>query len=106
MLDLHRMNTSLLAKWLFRFYDNKEVGTWKNIIIEKYSYTGDKRVKSHLWNDILKLRSVVQGSISWQVGNGESVRFWLDRWCGESLLCIEFPNLFDIAYDKDIYIYI
>ena len=24
VLDLHRMNTSLLAKWLFRFYDNKE----------------------------------------------------------------------------------
>ena len=59
-------------------------------------------MKSPLWNDILKLRSFVQGSISWQVGNGESVQFWLDRWCGESLLCIEFPNLFDIAYDNDI----
>ena len=36
------------------------------------------------------------------IGNGESVRFWLVTWCGDTLLCVDFPNLYDIAYDKNI----
>ena len=48
VLDIQRMNNSLLAKWLFWFYDNKITGTWNDIIFEKYSPTGDRRLKSTL----------------------------------------------------------
>ena len=87
---------------MFRFYDTKVTGTWKQLIIEKYSYTGDRRVKSAFWADILKFRNCIQVSSVWQIGNGELVRFWLDTWCGDTLLCVDFPNLYDIAYDKNI----
>lgn len=65
-------------------------------MIEKYFQTGDMRVKSILWNDILKSRPILQVSTIWQIGNG-IVRLWLDKRCGDSL-CADFSNLFNIAY--------
>lgn len=62
-----------------RFYDDREQGTWKQLLIEKYTITCDSRIRSALWNDILKVRPVMQVSSNWQVSNGHTVRFLLDR---------------------------
>jgi hypothetical protein len=35
VLDLELMNTSLLAKWYFRFHNSQEQGIWKSILITK-----------------------------------------------------------------------
>lgn len=85
-----------LAKWLFKFHNDKVTCTSKDFMIEKYFQTGDMRVKSILWNDILKSRPILQVSTIWQIGNG-IVRLWLDKRCGDSL-CADFSNLFNIAY--------
>ena len=36
------------------------------------------------------------------VGNEQRVRFWKDRWCGDSPLCVFFPSLFGLAVDKEV----
>ncbi|RVW76054.1 hypothetical protein CK203_049138 [Vitis vinifera] len=33
--------------------------------------------------------------------NEQRVRFWKDRWCGDSPLCVFFPSLFGLAVDKE-----
>ncbi|KAL6342282.1 hypothetical protein AAG906_007496 [Vitis piasezkii] len=33
--------------------------------------------------------------------NEQRVRFWRDRWCGDSPLCVSFPSLFGLAVDKE-----
>ena len=42
----------------------------------------------------------VGSRISFLVGNRRRVRFWRDRWCGDSLLCVSFPFLFALIEDK------
>ena len=96
------MNSALLAKWLFRFYDSRVTGTWKLILIDKYCSTGQMRTKSSLWSGILKTIHLVHVSSYWKVGNGKNVRFWLDKWHGEIVLFDEYPNLFQITYNKYI----
>ena len=38
------------------------------------------------------------------VGNGQKVRFWRDRWCGDSPLCVSFPSLFALTVDKEAWV--
>ena len=102
ILDLHVMNKALLAKWLMRFLDDKLTGTWKQILKQKYSVVGTYGLFSPFWKAILKNKGIVEVSTDWQVGNGHSIRFWLDRWIGNCALHNVYPNLFNIAYDKEI----
>ncbi|RVX05286.1 hypothetical protein CK203_020231 [Vitis vinifera] len=38
------------------------------------------------------------------VWNGRRVRFWRDRWCGDSPLCVSFPSLFALTDDKEAWV--
>ena len=38
------------------------------------------------------------------VGNGQSVIFWKDKWCGTSPLCDSFPSLFVLAAAKEAWV--
>jgi hypothetical protein len=35
------------------------------------------------------------------IGDGTRVRFWHDRWCGDTYLKDDFPVLFSITHEKD-----
>lgn len=39
--------------------------------------------------------------ISFELGNGLKIRFWKDKWCGNVELRRLFPNLFELAVDKE-----
>ena len=39
--------------------------------------------------------------VSYKVGDGLSIKFWTDRWCGETSLKVRFPDLYRIARHKD-----
>ena len=39
--------------------------------------------------------------VSYKVGDGSSIKFWTDRWCGETSLKVRFPDLYRIARHKD-----
>ena len=32
------------------------------------------------------------------------MRFWRDRWCGDSPLCVSFPSLFALTDDKEAWV--
>ena len=32
------------------------------------------------------------------------MRFWRDRWCGDSPLCVSFPSLFAFTVDKEAWV--
>ena len=42
--------------------------------------------------------------ISFFVGNGRRMRFWRDRWYGDSPLSVSFPSLFALAIDKETWV--
>nr|GEV07216.1 RNA-directed DNA polymerase, eukaryota [Tanacetum cinerariifolium] len=37
-------------------------------------------------------------------GNGESIRFWLDKWIGNYKLCVWFPRLFKFKRNKEVFV--
>ena len=47
---------------------------------------------------------IVGTRISFLVGNGRRVRFWRDRWCGDSPLSVSFPTLFALALHKEAWV--
>lgn len=42
------------------------------------------------------------GFCKFWVGDGTRVRFWHDRCCGDDMLKVRFPGLYEIACDKDV----
>ncbi|RVW54302.1 hypothetical protein CK203_068496 [Vitis vinifera] len=44
---------------------------------------------------------LVSNRLVFIVGNGRRVRFWRDKWCGDSPLCSSFPSLFALTDDKE-----
>jgi hypothetical protein len=52
---------------------------------------------SQFWRQLLNVRDDFRGLVKFTVGNGESVRFWLDWWTGEGPLATSFPVLFSFV---------
>jgi len=42
-------------------------------------------VSSSVWNGAKHKFQTIQDNVTWKIGNGESIRLWLDSWCGEPL---------------------
>ena len=57
-----------------------------------------------LWKGIRMDWDFVGSRISSLVGNRRRVRFWRDRWCGDSSLCVSFPSLFALTDDKEAWV--
>ena len=54
-----------------------------------------------LWKEIRKEGSRLSNYIVFSVGNGRSIRFWLDSWCADEALCNSFPSLFALTVSKE-----
>ncbi|RVW90208.1 ADP-ribosylation factor-like protein 8c [Vitis vinifera] len=54
-----------------------------------------------LWKGIRMNWELVSNRLVFIVGNGRRVRFWRDKWCGDSPLCSSFPSLFALTNDKE-----
>ena len=39
--------------------------------------------------------------MSFLVGNGQRVKFWIEKWCGDTPLSHSFPSLFAITSSKE-----
>ena len=61
-----------------------------------------KQGDSHFWKKILSLHDNFYKFCKTVVGNGLKTSFWKSIWIGNLSLSVQFPVLFDLAYDKDI----
>jgi hypothetical protein len=102
-------NKALLGKWFWRFglEDNK---LWRRVLVAKYGADlGGWRI-SHIrspygcgvwkgimlgWDDYFQHSELV-------VGLGSRIRFWQDKWCGDSALMDRFPILYTCSSQHEM----
>lgn len=94
-------NEALLAKLGWRLTTDADA-VWGRILARKYM--GDNHflleeghclIGSSIWKAIRSSRSILHEGMRWKLGDGESIKFWEDRWCGQSIL-EELPNIGDL----------
>ena len=103
--------SALLCKWNSCFV-NESGAPWKQVISQKYgedvvgwhSCEVRERYGVGLWKAIRKERDLFSSKLSFQVGNGQRVRFWRDKWCGDEPLCDSFPSLFAFSLSKEAWV--
>jgi hypothetical protein len=57
-----------------------------------------------LWKNIRSGWEKFERLIAFKVGSGAQAKFWLDTWCGDAPLKVNFPKLYGIACDKKAYV--
>ena len=80
------LNKALLAKWNWHFVNEREahgMGLLKGIRMD--------------WE-------LVSGRMVFIVGSRRRVRFWRDRWCGDSPLCMSFPSFLALTVEKEAWV--
>ena len=105
---LSMMNQALLCKWCWRFANERD-SLWRLVISTKFGEevggwnTRDIRggYGTGLWKDIRKEWLTFSKNTISSLGNGRRLGFWKDPWCNETVLCNEFPTLFNLAVHKD-----
>jgi hypothetical protein len=50
---------------------------------------------------MMKIRYIYLKGREYQVHNGRSVSFWMDRWLGDKPLCHEYPILYEACSHKN-----
>lgn len=83
--DLQCYNKTLLAKQAWRMLTNPN-SLWAKFLKELYFPNKNlmeakcNNNSSWLWKNIIKGRDLLKQGIRWEVGNGEKINFWEDRW--------------------------
>ena len=103
-----KLNKALLSKWSWRFANDKNA-LWRQAICCKFGestggwHTRDLRGSygTSLWKEIRKEWLVFSQNAVFALGDGRRINFWSDVWCGVEALCNHFPNLFNIASNKE-----
>ncbi|RVX20087.1 Transposon TX1 uncharacterized 149 kDa protein [Vitis vinifera] len=57
-----------------------------------------------LWKAIRKKWGLFDGRVAFHLGNGQRVKFWKDKWCGDGPLCESFPSLFSMSMSKNAWV--
>nr|GEW04608.1 glycerol-3-phosphate acyltransferase 1 [Tanacetum cinerariifolium] len=109
-------NLGLLGKWWWRF-KFKGNPLWVRVIKSIYGDGGlrdggDRVVNSRgTWSSIIKVGKEIDrlgieftSSFGRKLGNGESIRFWVDKWVGNYKLCDQFPRLFRLERNKEVHV--
>ncbi|KAM2348663.1 hypothetical protein ACFX1X_012268 [Malus domestica] len=99
--NLRNQNEALLAKWLWRL-PRESQSLWHKVIRSKYGLQANgwdalpqRRVSSRSpWKDISSGSHQFLSCCTFEVGNGERVRFWEDGWLTGGPLKEQFPRLF------------
>ena len=103
-----KLNKALLSKWCWRFANDINA-LWRKAICCKFGesiggwHTRDIRgcYGTSLWKEISKEWLFFSQNAVFTLGDGRRINFWKDDWCGEEALCNRFPNLFNMASNKE-----
>jgi hypothetical protein len=106
--NLEFFNSSLLCKWKWRCFNDKEA-PWHELLIFRYGAfaenflygEGKERLKksSIWWRDLWSLGGENDGgwfvnNISSVLGNGKEIGFWKEKWIGTATLKSLYPDLY------------
>ncbi len=58
-----------------------------------------------LWKTISKGWAAFSRFVRYKVGDGSSIKFWTDKWCGATSLRVQFPDLYRLARFKDTWVW-
>ena len=91
--NLSSLNKAFLCKWNC-LHANERGEFWREVIKGKYgeeeggwsSCVVRDGFRVGLWKPIRKLRHLVSSRFSFVVGDGLRVKFWKDKWCGDTPL--------------------
>lgn len=80
---------------------------WVKVVRAKYGWGNDtipkvaqKRGASNLWKGVCSAWEHINPNISWRTGNGNLIRFWLDKWVPLEDTLVKY---FDVgSYDMDV----
>jgi len=99
----HHMNDAFLMKMLWNLI-TKPNDLWCKVLYSKYGRNKDLRVAidsksydSPLWKALTGIWKQFQQNIVWQLGNGNNINFWMDKWApnGTSLMSITNQTFID-----------
>ncbi len=103
--NLEIQNQCLLSKWMFKLINEQCV--WQDLLKRKYLGTKSitqvewKQGDSHFLSGLMKVKSSFLNMGSWFINNGEQVRFWEDKWLGNSSLKDKYPSSYSIVRRKN-----
>ncbi|RVX19375.1 putative ribonuclease H protein [Vitis vinifera] len=97
--------------WNWRFANERDA-LWRSVISLKYGVeeggwcTQDVMGRNGvgLWKAIRKKWGLFDGRVVFHLGNGQRVKFWKDKWCGDGPLCECFPSLFSMSMSKNAWV--
>jgi hypothetical protein len=102
--DLDIKNKALLSKWLFQLLTTD--GTWQQLLCNKYlgskplSQVQWKSGDSTFWAILMKVKNEFLHFGTFLLKDGSHVRFWEDKWLGNSTLREQYHSFYNIAQHK------
>lgn len=102
--NIRKRNEAMLAKWLWRFLQERDALRSK-VIVGKYGIAPNNwdsgsatRVTFRCpWKSVQSVADNFFHRVKWKVGSGETIQFWEDAWSVEGPLCLRFPALYKIS---------
>nr|GEV01413.1 RNA-directed DNA polymerase, eukaryota, reverse transcriptase zinc-binding domain protein [Tanacetum cinerariifolium] len=111
--SIYGLNIGLLFKWIWRFL-TRPSDLWATIIRSIRGHNGgvfgnlNRRRKHSAWGLILssinclKDKGIDLLSLCFRkIGNGDTIRFWEDIWCGNAPLRTQFSRVFYLDTDRN-----
>ncbi|KAK9169574.1 hypothetical protein Syun_001714 [Stephania yunnanensis] len=99
MRNMYDMNRSFIMKLGWELITNPKA-LWVKLMRAKYGIPDDTIPYeltpgkcSHAWRNICKIWSRLLEGLNWAIGNGHTIRFWLDRWVGGVKPLIELTTI-------------
>ena len=102
--NLDIQNKCLLSKWLFKLIN--EEGIWQSLLRNKYlknqtiAQVEKKAGDTHFLVGLMKVKDTFLNYDSFQLNDGNKIRFWEDKWLGNHTLREQYHTLFNIVRKK------
>jgi hypothetical protein len=105
IIDLITHNTSLLLKFLHKFYNHDSTPwvrlTWDHLYASDKVLHSRQYIGSFWWRDVMLVVEHFFKIAACRVHNGKSVCLWTDQWDLGGLQCF-YPHLFSFAKDRHV----